>query len=498
MMHVTGKIILAGLAMVLITGCQKVERHYHQEAPKAKLPPATIPAGQVQGGYSGGGGFKFQDANYILDRVQKELLQQLEFAGPDVFELAPRDKFTPASAQALYVKLIRNLKRDHNQVVKRYGQELAFNYGTDESGEPYLIAVNGYFDKMSSVVASVMNEAELAPYILETKLRLIHEANHLLGVGLTQETDKSARNMAQFMMLQLFTDNIGCSQGMKKIPTTWPYTQNHLSYEQTLLKAGDDPFVFLFSRGRGAGVIFSPVAEAAYLYSPQIDIDNQKDTDAYVEFKSETFRQLGILQDNQGGVQASDFLPSLAVRTKAQREYPRITDIGHTGTYDLTTSKVFDWVPHSYTAEGVLTYVSKSEKMSEIRNDDAKIPGTEKVLKGKVYYQAVLENQLIIQPFAGVEAQAKIKFKMTWTPAYKEPEILAQMGVPYGTFRADIPPVVYEGEFPLKCWATSNPEPSHIPSAQVLERMMLEEGDDGFFAPYTLGMRNFLSLVSKY
>lgn len=165
---------------------------------------------------SGGGGFGDENSMLLLNWTKKVVAAYFRQSNPDVFAGLP-----PGWTAERLARLIENTHAEPNKVVYRYGRELMFDYKIPKSGEPYLIATSLYFRAHSAIPVNSLWPTQKEPYIRELRMKLLHEAAHVLGFGLSEKTDIKARAFAIYLTTQVFPrNNVVCST--KDVPDNYP------------------------------------------------------------------------------------------------------------------------------------------------------------------------------------------------------------------------------------------------------------------------------------
>ncbi|MCB0392827.1 MAG: hypothetical protein KDD58_16170 [Bdellovibrionales bacterium] len=167
------------------------------------------------GSSSGGGGFSDESSDYVLDRASRELAKEIKNSSPILWSNLPKEW-----TQAKFAELFENIRREPEVPRYRHNKELMFDYGVDDKGQPQIIAARRFFKSHSVINVNVLSDKDLDKYIEEAKLRLLHEAYHLLGVGKSKETDIYARAMAYTTKFRLEEDIVAC-QTTKDVDSQW-------------------------------------------------------------------------------------------------------------------------------------------------------------------------------------------------------------------------------------------------------------------------------------
>jgi hypothetical protein len=197
-------------AMVSVTGCQ---RSSTRQVPAAdpKVSPAT--GSSVDGSSTGGGSFGDESSLTILRWAAEDLASQIRNSSPEIYKNLPK-----GWTQERLAEVIRNVEptaadQETYRIpeVDRYGQRLMFNYGKRNDGSPYITATRLFIDAYASYDVNSQPKQDFYYKIEEVKLKLAHEAAHLLGLGLSKEADMpEAREFAKSLLASLDSDNFEC------------------------------------------------------------------------------------------------------------------------------------------------------------------------------------------------------------------------------------------------------------------------------------------------
>ncbi len=161
-----------------------------------------------EGSSSGGGGFGDESSLTILHWAAEDLAKQIEQSSPGIYAKLPE-----GWTQARLAQVIRAVKPtksgdDRAPEVERYGLRLMFDY---DKAAGYITATQLFLDAYSSFEVNSRSKASFFATLEEVKLRLAHEAAHLMGLGETKETDTSeARAFAHALLKALDRDNLEC------------------------------------------------------------------------------------------------------------------------------------------------------------------------------------------------------------------------------------------------------------------------------------------------
>jgi hypothetical protein len=172
----TSLTILSLAGFVWLSGCQK----HSGSATQAKQDTPTSPAAanaNDNGASSGGGGFVVENSLAVLSGAKSDVVSQLRRASPVIFSRWPKPW-----TQQKFADVIENIRLHSQKDVSREGKDLMFNYGRDERG-PYIEALRPFFMIYGGVPLQFQSAEENRKILLDVKLKLLHEASHLLGMG---------------------------------------------------------------------------------------------------------------------------------------------------------------------------------------------------------------------------------------------------------------------------------------------------------------------------
>lgn len=251
------KAYLAILPLCLVLGACQFEASKDSAVPAPVVP-------QSEGNSSGGGGFGDESSMQLLKATQQIVARALRQTNPEVFKSLPKD-WSPERL----AKLIENVRPEPNKVVSRYNRELMFDYVVPKEGEPYLIATSLFFRAFASVPASTMQSGDLEPYYRMLRIRLLHEAAHVLGIGTSEETDYKARVFATYLGVAIWNNNVVCTAN--EVPQDYPGHVTDSAIEDSVKKRVYDgiseegktfirdeikaqPYVWMINRGFGFGI----------------------------------------------------------------------------------------------------------------------------------------------------------------------------------------------------------------------------------------------------
>ncbi len=168
---------------------------------------------QDDGSSSGGGSFGDESSLKILRWAADDLSQQISNSSPEIYKNLPA-----GWTQEKLAQVIRDVEPvaktgELNKVpeISRYGQRLMFNYGKTTEGKAYITATKLFMDAYSHFEVNTRPKQDFYATLEEVKLKLVHEASHLMGLGLTKETDSTeARKFARSVIVALDSDNMEC------------------------------------------------------------------------------------------------------------------------------------------------------------------------------------------------------------------------------------------------------------------------------------------------
>ncbi len=192
------------------------------------------PISKEEGSSSGGGGsFGDESSLTILKWASEDLARQIRNSSPEIYA-----GLRPGWTQQRLSEVIQNVKPNGNSSedfavpeVNRYGQRLMFDYGIQADGTPFITATRLFMDAYSHYEVNSRPKHEFYNTLEEVKLKLAHEAAHLMDLGLNKNTDMiEARGFAKSLLATLDSDNVEC------VPTEAPpmqiYCPNEFYNEQ--------------------------------------------------------------------------------------------------------------------------------------------------------------------------------------------------------------------------------------------------------------------------
>jgi hypothetical protein len=168
---------------------------------------------QGDGSSTGGGSFGDESALTILDWASEDLAQEILNSSPEIYRNLPK-----GWTQEKLAQLVRNVEptkgdRETYSIpeVSRYGTRLVFNYVPKADGRSYITATRQFIDAYAAYEVNSKPKKDFYATINEVKLKLAHEVSHLLGFGLTRETNMpEARAFAEALLASLDSDNVEC------------------------------------------------------------------------------------------------------------------------------------------------------------------------------------------------------------------------------------------------------------------------------------------------
>lgn len=187
------------------------------------------PISKEEGSSSGGGGsFGDESSLTILKWASEDLARQIKNSSPEIYV-----GLSPGWSQQRLIEVIQNVKPNGNfsedyavPEVSRYGQRLMFNYGVQADGTPFITATRLFMDAYSHYEVNSRPKHEFYNTLEEVKLKLAHEAAHLMDLGLHKSTDMiEARGFAKSLLASLDSDNVEC------VPTEAPPMQIYCPFE---------------------------------------------------------------------------------------------------------------------------------------------------------------------------------------------------------------------------------------------------------------------------
>ncbi|MBL7672386.1 MAG: hypothetical protein JNM39_18045 [Bdellovibrionaceae bacterium] len=249
--QLASKLTMGIYTCFLTFGCYK-----SSQAPNNKT--EAKPTIQADGSSTGGGSFGDESSLTILKWASEDLARQIANSSPEIYRDLPN-----GWTQQKLVDIIRDVKPSVDSPedyvipeVSRYGKRLMFNYVSNADGSSFITATRLFLDSYSHYEVNSRPKHEFFKTLEEVKLKLVHEAAHLMALGLSKETDMpEARDFAKGLLASLDSDNIEC------VPTTAPpkqiYTPIDISYLQKNSKEDFEKrtIAFVFNRPTGKAAV---------------------------------------------------------------------------------------------------------------------------------------------------------------------------------------------------------------------------------------------------
>lgn len=209
-------ILVIAAAALMLCACGR------EDAQRAQPATPVTPEGTS----SGGGGFGDENSMKLLNWSKALTAASIRRANPTALKGLPAD-WTPERL----AKLIENTAAEPRREAYRYNRELMFDYRIPKSGEPHLVATALFFRAHSAVPVNSNHSSQIEPYIREIRTKLLHEAAHVLGIGLSEKTDYKARAFSAFLTTEILAkNNVLCSTA--EVPTNYPgYVDPNMKYE---------------------------------------------------------------------------------------------------------------------------------------------------------------------------------------------------------------------------------------------------------------------------
>jgi hypothetical protein len=310
-----GRLTLGFFLVILSVSCAR-----SKPFPEGKAEATLIP--KSEGSSSGGGGsFGDESSLTILKWASEDLARQIRNSSPEVY-VGLRQGWS----QQRLSEVIQNVKPNWNSSedyalpeVSRYGQRLMFDYGIEANGTPFITATRLFMDAYSHYEVNSRPKHEFYNTLEEVKLKLAHEAAHLMGLGLNKSTDMTeARSFAKALLATLDSDNIEC------VPTSAPPIEIYAPNEDKTL---------------------------ATIYSGWTKEELQRRTDEYLSKRSKAF----VINRPSG---------RSAVPTNGRRTPPRDLSFPNAPTevLDVSSGYITVFAPRSYDAKFDFPRIVKSIK----------------------------------------------------------------------------------------------------------------------------------------
>lgn len=199
-MKLRNRILIALASAVFLLGCQAPGDRTHTSAPN-------------MGSSTGGGSFGDESSLTILRWAAKDLSQQILNSSPELYKNLPTG-WTQARLAAVIANVEPTVKNQESYKipeVSRHGQRLMFDYGKKADGTEYITATRLFTDAYASYDVNSRPKQDFYHTLEEVKLKLAHEAAHLMGLGLTKESDLTeARKFSRALFESLDSDNFEC------------------------------------------------------------------------------------------------------------------------------------------------------------------------------------------------------------------------------------------------------------------------------------------------
>lgn len=217
---------------------------------------AKGPAANDVGTSSGGGGFGDENSMKLLDWSKTFTANSIRRANPKVFVGLPKEW-----TQERLARLIENVKPEPRLEVMRYNRELMFDYRVPKTGEPYLVATALFFRAHSAIPVNSAFVSSIEPFLREIRTKLLHEAAHVMGIGLTEKTDIKARGFSVYLTSEILSkNNVFCE--IADVPAEYPgrITQNveKLDPKSTYIWAINRPTGFSMQAFRSDRLVSEP------------------------------------------------------------------------------------------------------------------------------------------------------------------------------------------------------------------------------------------------
>lgn len=215
-------LLLITLPLTTLVGCQKGGLQDVQTSPQVGQPaqtpnnpsaskvPAPANAQPTEGTTSGaGGGYVSDNSRALLDRAKTEVASELENSSAIITEgTLPAGWTVQKMAQ-----VIRDIRLAAGKEMQRDGQDLMFNYGTDDKG-PYIEALRPFFNVYGSTPIQLMHGEALWSAVSDIKIKLIHEVAHHLGLNEEGAKSYSLRLWSEIMNDYVFCTNLAPQIGI--------------------------------------------------------------------------------------------------------------------------------------------------------------------------------------------------------------------------------------------------------------------------------------------
>lgn len=214
-----------------------------------------------EGSSSGGGGFGDEASMTILHWASEDLADQIENSSPEIYAKLPSGWTQKRLADVIRNVRPRKEKNERAPEISRYGLRLIF---ADVQAEGYITATQLFLDTYSSYEVNKLPKASFFATIEEVKLRMVHEAAHLMGLGNTQATDTpEARKFAEALMDALDRDNVECmpsEKPPKEMFTSQEEITSQFSTIETEEQVQKHNLAFVINRASGRGMSLTNAA----------------------------------------------------------------------------------------------------------------------------------------------------------------------------------------------------------------------------------------------
>lgn len=165
------------------------------------LPIAVAHAKSSMGGSDGGGGFQYPNAKLLLKVVSTPLAKSIEAMDDKAFQNFPRTLRRVELAKI--IRTVVSMPEEYRERENADGESegLMFDYDRnycDSKGcGPRIIALKPFFDAYKGLPVAQLEKQRTKEkmYLLtldDVRQRLVHEAAHLLNIGITAKTDPDA------------------------------------------------------------------------------------------------------------------------------------------------------------------------------------------------------------------------------------------------------------------------------------------------------------------
>ncbi|MEO0335237.1 MAG: hypothetical protein AAF202_02515 [Pseudomonadota bacterium] len=257
---------------------------------------------------SGGGSYSIESGDYILDRAIEDLTLRLRDIGRPLIADWPEGW----DLERL-IAVIKNTKRSYRKTDPRgedYKDDLMFNYVDDpevlKGEEPYIEAVATFYITYASTNVHTMEAWEFYKTVNHVRMKLLHEASHLLGVGRSKDTDDRSREFAIALLINLGRLPMTC-ESLEPIDQSVPWVRFHnnlvedtLCTEDIGVKSGwdnvENPSLFVGSDKSYREIFGNAELEKIQLYEQPFAINFDPASGRSEFLSSYTYRQSGKLE----------------------------------------------------------------------------------------------------------------------------------------------------------------------------------------------------------